>query len=161
MAKDKSIINIASPIVLAGGVGASGCSLLPQGANPAAGIAQAQTVSGLRWEISFAASSAVAVGGQALKWAIYVRRKLQTIPGWGGNIAGGVGDAFPNIDENNVLVWGCGVITNAVNRYTTSGATKTQRKMQVGDQLWFAVGIAGTGAETLVYNGIIQTFFKS
>jgi len=161
MAKDKSIINISAGITLAGGVGSSGCSLLPQGANPAAGIAQAQTVSGLRWEITFGATSALGLAGQAIKWAIYVRRKLQTIPAWSGNIAGIVGDAFPQIDENNILVWGNTIITNTQNRYVTQGATKTQRKMQVGDQLWFACGVVGTGVETLAYNGIIQTFFKS
>lgn len=161
MAKDKSIIQVSLSGNLSGGTGSYDTGLLPQSyVLGAAGIAQAQTVSGLRWEITFAPTATI-TGTQFIKWCIWVRRKLQAVPPFTSAQAGGVGDAFASIDENNVLVWGTELLTPSINVAEAQGATKTQRKMQVGDQLVFSVRVSGAGAETFAYNGIIQTFFKS
>jgi len=162
MAKDKSIFEVNQALALSSGVATVNVSVNPYAADANAGstINRPLTVSGLRWRMSAGNGGMTANSNQRYKWCLWVRRKNQTIPSTAVIAAGPPADAFSSIDENNILVWGSGL---GGSQYcaTWEGATKTQRKMQVGDQLVLSFAAAGTGTDSVAVYGVFQTFYKS
>lgn len=162
MAKDKSINDVGVNYTMASGIVSGDVSILPQGVIGVGGVTRPLTVSGLRWQFTHQMNAAV-TGLALCKWVIWVRRKGQALPTWA--LAGaGVGDSCATLDENNVLVWGAGIVNETDNLKHYEGATKTQRKLAVGDQLCFSFICAdGTGAGTGTGRifGVVQTFYKS
>lgn len=165
MAKDKSVNEVAVNSSLASGISLVHIGLNPQAVDATAGgagsVNRPLTVSGLRWNIGVGTPTTTAL--LRTKWLVWVRRKGQAIPSL--SFAAGVADAWPSLDENNIIVWGTGISTQG-SQLMFDGATKTQRKMQVGDQLiitFFTQDATAptTSTASFVYSGIIQTFYKS
>lgn len=161
MAKDKSINELRINSALVAGALSGNMCINPQAADAsvAGTVNRPLTVSGLRWMIDFGTTAAAAA--QFVKWVIWIRRKNQSIPSIPIPAPGAVQDSFSSIDENNVLVWGTGVVATNSGSKAFEGATKTQRKMQVGDQLVFSYYVGGTGTDAVLGIGTIQTFYKS
>lgn len=160
MAKDKSIIESGNTITSAAGAGSLHVGLYPQSSDASAVANRPLTVSGLRWNIS-AALGTTATGIGKVKWAIWVRRKGQSIPNVGVVVAN-TQDAFGAIDEGDILVWGNTNVLPQSVAMNDSGATKTQRKMQQGDVLVLSIWTATAGAtDTTQMHTLVQTFLKS
>jgi len=162
MAKDKSINEFMLNWTAAGSTASGDISINPQGAIGVGGVTRPLTVSGLRWNIGFGRVGS-ATTRHLYKWVIWVRRKGQAVPAVPVAASGTIADAFASIDENNILVWGAALSSNAADNSEFDGATKTQRKLAVGDQLVFSWAVqTGTGAtDPGSFYGIVQTFYKS
>jgi len=162
MAKDKSINEFMLDWTAAGSVAAGDVSINPQGAIGVGGVTRPLTVSGLRWNINFGRVGATTTR-HLYKWVIWVRRKGQDVPAIPVAATGTIADAFASIDENNILVWGAQQSSAGGDAADFEGATKTQRKLAVGDQLVFSWAVqTGTGAtDPGTFYGIVQTFYKS
>lgn len=161
MAKDKGIIEIGNLAVASSSNYAANHALMPQAADAATNsvISQAMTVSGFRWNINF--SPTAVTTAQRYKWVVWVRRKKAPISSIPMVSNGTPTDGFNQIDENNIIVWGIGMSMNG-QPYCSDGATKTQRKMQAGDQLVFSIVAQTAGAtDGLQYSALFQTFWKS
>lgn len=162
MAKDKAIMDFSLDITAAGAVAEGQISLNPMGGIGVGGVTRPLTVSGLRWNFDYGRT----VGGawnHRFKWCIWVRRKAQAVPTIPVVASGSILDAFSSIDENNILVWGVGVTPAQAETIEFEGATKTQRKMAVGDQLvlsW-SLNTSGGAVDTGRFYGCLQTFYKS
>jgi len=158
MSKDKSINEINMGYTLAAGIASADFSINPQGVSGVGAVSRPLTVSGLRWQGG--SFGGAVTTNHRLKWCIWIRRKGQAIPSQALNAAT-ISDAWGSIDENNILVWGATVIADSVEVYPFEGATKTQRKMQVGDQLMFSYAVSGLTTETGGIFLLLQTFYKS
>lgn len=159
MAKDKSIVEVAAGITSAANAGQAHLGLYPQSTDASQTCNRPLTVSGLRWNISTFQAAALTTGF-ACKWCIWIRRKGQAIPAT-TMLSAGAQDAFGQIDESDILVWGMarGVQNDQPNY---EGQTKTQRKMQQGDALVISFWTFTGGATDLVNaNAVVQTFLKS
>ncbi len=111
------------------------------------------TITGLRWDLEMHQDAGTA--GAICHWAIVVVRDGITAP---SNVAISSAAAFYE-PEQDCLAFGVGSIDNNVQSIHFSGSTKTMRKMQGGDQLFFV--ILGTATNTMLLRGIVQFFIKS
>jgi len=93
-------------------------------------------------------------------WCIWIRRKKATLPAFTAGTALPA-EAFGTMNENDVLVWGAGFMTVKMDKLHFEGATKTQRKMGVGDQLVFSFVTQGAAGDSLGGQLQMQTFYKS
>jgi len=160
MAKDKSCIGVIFAPTAAASV-AQNIALMPYAfdAGTDSVIAQAQTVSGLRWMIDFGPTTAFTTFQRCI-WMIWIRRKKAPIqPITPGTTT--PQEAFNKTNENDILIWGAGLMTVKQDRAHFEGATKTQRKMQPGDQLVFSYCCTGAATDSIAGSCNVQTFFKS
>jgi len=110
------------------------------------------TITGLRWELSAAQDAGTGVA--KLDWVMVIVRDGQTVD----TIASSDGASVYN-PEQDVLVFGSGIVINNTNSIQMSGSTKTMRKLMGGDKItWVARGVA---TNTLFVTGIIQFFCKT
>lgn len=115
------------------------------------------TIVGLRWDLSFMQSAGSGYGSYG--WLIGVNREGLTID----TIATGLIANFYNPEEN-IIVWGVGMGHLGVNAESNAptvntGSTKSMRKLQGGDELFFA--IVGAATNTTTVHGAIQFFCKT
>ncbi len=110
------------------------------------------TVVGLRWSITMSQD-----GGTGLcnhQWAIVIVREGLTIP----TLATSDAATFYK-PEADVLTFGTGTVENNQTVSHFEGSTKSMRKFQGGDRLFFIV--VGIASETTATKGIVQFFCKT
>ncbi len=110
------------------------------------------TIQGLRW--SLAVIQDAGTGNCEFHWAIVVLRDGLTLP------VMSVGDGATLYQpEQDVLVYGVGVIDNNVSSYPFNGSTKTMRKLMGGDRLIFIAKGVATNFSRM--RGVVQFFCKT
>lgn len=114
------------------------------------------TVAGLMWDFRFGQSTLLA---EALVWAIHVVRD--------GIVAPTINSAADNTPlyqpEQNVLAWGAMNLdrtTTGDDTDSSTGRTKTMRKLMGGDTLQLAVRMSLAGSNATFY-GAVQFFILS
>ncbi len=159
MKKEKTLLSLTVAQAMVGGAAAAHYSLEPIGTDASggtAGLSNAQTVSGLRWILDMLPST----GAMIVTWLIWIRRHGQTVPTILANNALPV-ESFAKLNDEDVLIWGSGSTpAGGTTTRTFEGSTKTQRKMQKGDQLMFSYTAAGVGTEVVSLQLMAQTFLK-
>jgi len=162
MAKTKVVSELVNNYTLAVSIFSCNMGIYPANATAASACNRAVTISGLRWNISHITGAAVA-NAHLMKWCIWVRRGSQTLPNLAfGASPAAISTAFSTINPNDILVWGSGHAADQSDYPRIyDGATKTQRKMNEGDELVFSAGVIGNGTETGQIYATIQTFLKS
>ncbi len=112
------------------------------------------TITGIRWDLSFAQSAGTGVC--EFSWAIVIVKE--------GNIADNMvltHAAQFYTPEQNCLVYGTELIVNGPTHGMTkhaSGTTKTMRKLMIGDRILFL--FRGVATDTAGCVGVIQCFQK-
>lgn len=109
------------------------------------------TITGLRWVVSAAADAGTAFS--QMSWAI-----VKVTDGNTPNTLSGTDGATFYAPEQDVLAFGKSIIMpgNVVHPHNDSGSTKTMRKLQAGDQVFFLV--ASEATNTIEVQGVIQFF---
>ncbi len=109
------------------------------------------TITGLRWVVSAAASAGTALSN--VVWAIVVVHDLASTQ----NLQTGDGNELYS-PEKQCLVWGRSVLSpnDQSSVYHVEGSTKTMRKFQGGDRLFF-VAVAEV-TNTVELHAIVQFF---
>ena len=110
------------------------------------------TVTGLRWDLNW--TQAAGTGHCEFTWVIVVVREGTTVD----SITPSNGSTLYQ-PEQNVMSWGTGAIDNHQSTIQRVGATKTMRKLQLGDSLVFAA--VGVATNTYAVRGGIQFFCMS
>ncbi len=110
------------------------------------------TIQGLRWNMAIIQDAGT--GNCEFHWAIVVLRDGLTLP------VMSVGDGATLYQpEQDVLVYGVGIIDNNTASYPFAGSTKTMRKLMGGDRLVFIAKGVATNFSRI--RGVIQFFCKT
>lgn len=110
------------------------------------------TITGIRWEFNFVQDAGTGIAEGA--WVLTINRESGNNP----NTISLTNQTTMYAPEQDVLAWGTWAIDNNTQTVTTSGTTKTMRKLMTGDVIW--VSLKGVDTNTTQYTGALQFFLK-